>query len=189
METNLLHIIIKYTPTMILKFLSKIALLADDQPSYWEKLKHIALIISTCGPLIWLTEVVSGWYIENQRFASFIIFCVIANLFIGAWYHYKMGSFRWDELIKKNTLMISVLVPSYIMLEMLRITAGENIAADSFRIIIQLSSLIYPISKCLKNLYILSNKQFPPAFIMERLYNFEKTGNIKDLFPDSPKSE
>jgi hypothetical protein len=174
---------------MILKFLSKIALLADNQPSFLEKLKYFGLVISTLAPIVWLTEVISGWYIENQRGASFIIFCIIANLFIGAWFHHKMRTFSWEQLIKKNTLIVSVLVPSYIMLEMLRITAGENLAADSFRIIIQLSSLIYPISKSLKNLYILSNKQFPPAFIMERLYNFEKTGNLKDLFPDEPKTE
>lgn len=189
METTLLHIIIKNLSIMILKFLSKIALLADDQPSTWEKLKHIALIISTCGPIVWLSEGVTGWYIVNKQFAGFILVCVICNLIIGAWYHYKMGTFKWEELLKKNTLMITVLAFSYTMLEMLRITAGENFAADGFRIIIQLSSLLYPVSKCLKNLYILSNKQFPPAFIMERLYNFEKTGNIKDLFPDSPKTE
>lgn len=188
MNTKIFYIIIQHLPTMIVKLLCDIILIADTRPTFIEKFKYFAIIISTLTPFVWLTEGLSGWYIANKQFAGFILFCVICNLIIGAWYHYKMGTFKWEELLKKNTLMITVLAFSYTMLEMLRITAGENFAADSFRIIIQVSSLLYPVSKCLKNLYILSNKQFPPAFIMERLYNFEKTGNIKDLFPDEPKN-
>ena len=31
-------------------------------------------------------------------------------------------------------------------------------------------------------MYIISNKQFPPTFIMERLYKFQKTGNPDSVF-------
>ena len=77
------------------------------------------------------------------------------------------------------------------MQQKLRITIGDNFISEGFGTIIQISTLLYPTSKALKNLFILSNNQFPPAFIMERLYNFEKTGNLKDLFPDNnePKKE
>ena len=87
--------------------------------------------------------------------------------------------------------MTTILFLAYTMLEMLRRTIGDNFISEGFGIIIQISTLLYPTSKALKNLFILSNKQFPPAFIMERLYNFEKTGNLKDLFPENnePKKE
>ncbi len=79
--------------------------------------------------------------------------------------------------------MALVLTLGYSMLEMLRITFGENVLADGFKTVIQVSTLLYPMSKSLKNLYILSNKEFPPKFIMENLYNFEKSGNLKDFLP------
>lgn len=189
MKTNLFHIIFNHTPTMIKKILCDIILIADTRPTFIEKLKYFAWIISTFAPIAWLIEGVSGWFLVNKQFAGFVLLAVIFNVIIGAWYHHKMNSFSWEEFLKKNILMVTVLFLSYTMLEMLTLTAGKNIMAESFRVIIQVSSLLYPISKCLKNLYILSNKQFPPAFIMERLYNFEKTGNIKDLFPDEPKKE
>jgi hypothetical protein len=59
---------------------------------------------------------------------------------------------------------------------------------ESFKILIQVVTLLYPVSKVLKNIYILSNKQFPPAFIMDKIYNFEKNGDLKDLF-DTDKKE
>lgn len=86
--------------------------------------------------------------------------------------------------------MIAVIIFGYTMLEMLKIRMGDNMLAQGFGITIEISTLLYPGSKVLKNLYILSNKQFPPAFIMERLYNFEKSGNLKDLLPnDEPKNQ
>jgi len=82
-----------------------------------------------------------------------------------------------------------VIMFGYTILEMMHLRLGDNLLANGFKITIELSTLLYPGSKVMKNLYILSNKQFPPAFIMERLYNFEKTGNLKDLFPEEPKQE
>jgi hypothetical protein len=174
---------------MILKFLSKIALLADSQPSFLDKLKYFASIIMTVSPIALVVEGLSGWIIENRRFSIFIFAALMLNLAVGIWYHLKMNTFSWGEFLFKNCKMAAILILSYTMLEMIAITAGENIVADGFRTVIQVSTLLWPGSKFLKNLYILSNKQFPPAFIMERLYNFEKTGNLKDLFPDEPKTE
>lgn len=174
---------------MILKFLSKIALLADNQPSFLDKLKYFVQVITTLGPIVWLIEGISGWLSENQRFSVFVIAALILNLSVGIWYHIKMKSFSWEQFLFKNCTMAAILILSYTMLEMIAITAGDNILADGFRSVIQVSTLLWPGSKFLKNLYILSNKQFPPGFIMERLYNFEKTGNLNDLFPNQPKTE
>ena len=174
---------------MLRKLLCDIVLIADAKPSLLEKLRYFGLIITTCSPIAYLIEGVSGWYLINRQFAGFIMLCVILNLVIGSWYHHKMGTFSWEQFIKRNMLMITVLFLAYTMLEMLRITVGNNVFAEGFRAIIQVSTLLYPMSKSLKNLYILSNKQFPPAFIMERLYNFERSGNLKDLYPDEIKNE
>ena len=78
--------------------------------------------------------------------------------------------------------MTFIVIIGYVMLEMLRYTAGDNLAGEIFRILIQISTLLFPISKVLKNIFILSKGKYPPKFFMQRLYNFEKTGDLKDLF-------
>jgi len=174
---------------MLQKIFCDIILIADSRPTFIEKIRYFGLIISTLSPVVWLVEGVSKWYLINMQFADFVFLGIIFNLIIGCWYHFKMGSFSMEQFIVRNSIIVIVLILGYAMLEMLRITIGKNIFAEGFGIIIQVSTLLYPMSKALKNLYILSNKQFPPSFIMERLYNFEKTGNIKDLFPEEPKNQ
>jgi len=188
MKRTTIHII-NNTPTMIQKLFCDIILFADSRPTIVEKARYFFVIISSFTPVVWLIEGISGWYITNHTFANCIFLTVIFNLVVGAWYHFKMGTFSYMQFIFRNSLMIAVILLGYTMLDMLRMTLGNNMLAEGFGTIVQLSTLLYPGSKVMKNLYILSNKQFPPAFIMERLYNFEKSGNIKDLFPDEPKNE
>jgi hypothetical protein len=71
------------------------------------------------------------------------------------------------------------------MLEMLRYTAGDNLAGEIFRILIQTTTLLYPTSKVLKNVFIITKGKYPPKFLMDRLYNFEKNGDLNDFFKTS----
>lgn len=174
---------------MFRKIFCDIILIADNHPTFVEKVKYFITVVSAFAPIAYILDGVSEWFTFNKQFASFVMLCILINIIVGAWYHHKMKSFSWELFLKRNTLMIAVLFVAYTMLEMLRITAGNNLFAEGFKAVIQVSTLLYPMSKALKNLYILSNKQFPPAFIMERLYNFEKTGDLKDLFPEQPKKE
>lgn len=180
MKQTTIHII-NNTPTMLQKIFCGMILIADSRPTFIEKIKYFALIISTLSPVIWLIESLSGWYITNNQFANCVFITIFLNIIIGGWYHYKMGSFSYEQFILRNSLMIAVILFGYTMLEIIKLRLGDNILAQGFGTIIEVSTILYPGSKVLKNLYILSNKQFPPAFIMERLYNFEKSGNINDL--------
>lgn len=182
--THIIHNVLMPFKTMLRKIFCDIILIADNHPTFLEKLKYFITIITAFAPIAYMLDGVSEWFTYNKQFASFVLVCIVANIIIGGLFHHKMKTFNWELFFKRNILMISVLITAYIMLEMLRLTVGQNVFADGFKAIIQVSTLLYPMSKALKNLYILSNKQFPPAFIMDRLYNFEKTGNLKELFPD-----
>lgn len=162
--------------------LCRMILIADNRPSFIEKLSYLLSLIGTLAPVAYLLDGLNLWFSTNQQFSSFILVCLMVNMFVGAIFHNKMGTFDWVELFKKNVLMWVVLIVVYAMLEMLRLTAGENFIGEGFKILIQTMTLLYPISKALKNIYILSNKQFPPAFIMDKIYNFDKNGDLKDLF-------
>jgi hypothetical protein len=53
------------------------------------------------------------------------------------------------------------------LLESVVLIVGQNIVAEGFRATIQISTLLYPSSKVLKNsLYII--KEFPVSFVMEK---------------------
>lgn len=170
------------------KILCHIVLLADNRPSFIEKITYFFSVIATLTPVAFVLDGLNLWFKTNQQFSSFVLICLLVNLFVGARFHYKMNTFSWKQLLTRNSEMWVVLIVVYALLEMLRLTAGNNFVGEGFKIMIQVMTLLYPISKALKNIYILSNKQFPPAFIMDKIYNFEKTGDIKDLF-DTDKKE
>ncbi len=169
--------------TMIRKILCDVLLIADNHPTFIEKVKYFITIISAFAPVAYVLNTVSYWFENNHQFASFVMVAILFNIVIGCRFHLKMNTFSWELFIKRNSLMIAVLIAAYILLEQLRIVIGDNVIGDGLKVVIQVSTLLYPTSKALKNLYILSNNQFPPGFIMERLYNFEKTGDLNDLYP------
>jgi len=174
--------------TYIKETLCRIILLVDSRPSFTDKLSYLVNLIGAFAPVAYLLDGLSFWFKTNQQFSAFVLICLVINMGVGARYHSKMKTFNWKEMLTKNSVMCGVLILVYTMLEMLRLTAGNNVVGEGFKILIQVMTLLYPISKACKNIYILSNKQFPPAFIMDRMYNFEKNGNLKELF-DTDKKE
>jgi hypothetical protein len=163
------------------KLFCGIILIADNNPTFLEKLKYFTTIMCTFAPIAYCLDGMSFWFSTNKQFASFVLLAIIINIVVGAAFHWRNRTFSQELFLVRNAVMVSVLIISYTLLEMLHITIGKNIFSESFRTLIQISTLLYPISKTFKNLYILSNKQFPPEWIMERLYNFEKTGNIDTI--------
>lgn len=164
-------------------------LIADKHPTIKEKIIYFIQAIATLSPVVYVFEGVNTWLMLNLRFVSFLTFFIISNIIVGWIFHYKNNTFSWEKFFIRNGVMVAILCLTYTLLEMLRLSSGDNMMAEGFKIVLQVSALLYPGSKTLKNIYILSNKQFPPSFVMERLYNFEKTGKISDLFPDEPKNE
>jgi hypothetical protein len=173
--------ILKTVNVMLRKFLCGMILIADNQPTFIEKIKYFITILCTLSPIAYCLGGMSFWFSNNKQFATFVLLAIIINVVVGGVFHWRNKTFTQEQFLVKNGIMIAVLIISYTLLEMLHLTIGDNIFSDSFRTLIQISTLLYPISKTFKNLYILSNKQFPPDWMMERLYNFEKTGNIDTI--------
>lgn len=167
----------------------RMILVVDNRPTILEKLHYLLGLIATFGPIAYLLDGLNLWFNSNQQFSSFVIICLFVNLAVGVRYHNKMGTFNWKEFFVKNIEMWVILILVYGLLEMLRITAGNNFVGEGFKVLIQVMTLLYPISKALKNIYILSNKKFPPSFIMDKIYTFEKNGDLNDLFHIDKKQD
>lgn len=78
--------------------------------------------------------------------------------------------------------MLLVLVLVYAGLEMMLKVARENVVTEVFRIALQVSTLMYPVSKMGKSIFIITKGEYPPEWLMRKFYNFNKTGDLNNLF-------
>lgn len=171
------------------KILSHLILLTGRDIDFSDRLNYLVNLVLKLTPIVFLLNLINWWFSENQQFGTFLCIALLLNMIVGAVYHWKNGSFSFPQFLGQNALMIFTISSVYIMLEMLRYTAGDNLIGDLFRITIQITTLMYPTSKIFKNCFILSNGKYPPEFIMQRLYKFEKSGDLSDFFNKTKKQD
>jgi hypothetical protein len=145
------------------------------------KIQYAIKVLLAFTPVAYLLDSLNLWFVENSQFFSFVIYTLFINIIVGGWYHHVKKTFDWNQFLWKNIQMWIVIVLAYPILEFMRQIAGQNSVGEVFKVTIQIATLLYPASKILKNIYILSNKQYPPSFIMDKIYKFEKDGNVTDL--------
>ncbi len=164
------------------RIFAKLILLTDCNPTFLDKTRYALDCLLHFAPIAFVLNLINWWFSENEQFGTFMCIALIANMAMGVWIHIRNKTFTFRDFFIKNLEMIAVVIIGYIMLEMLRYTAGNNVAGELFRILIQVMTLLYPISKVLKNLFLISGGKYPPEFIMTRLYNFEKNGDLSAFF-------
>lgn len=168
--------------TFIKRIFNQLILSAESTVNWYDKLQYFLITVLKLSPFAFILDGLNIWFTTNKTFFSFILFALLGNMIVGIWKHRKLNTFCWEQFFKKNILMWVVIIITYPILEMLRHLTGDNIIGEGFSVIIQVATFLYPASKILKNMYIVSNGDFPPEFIMTRLYKFEKTGNLDYIF-------
>lgn len=169
------------------KTIAKLILVSGPNVDFWDRVTYFLESIVRISPVAWGLSLIQWWFSENKQFGEFMCIMLLMNMGVGIVYHLKSRTFKFSEFIWKNIGMAAIVICGYMTLEMLRYTAGDNIAGDAFRVLIQITTLLYPGSKILKNLFVLSNGKFPPEFIMQKLYNFEKNGDLEEFFKNKKK--
>lgn len=169
------NIAIILTP-LILLFAYRVKIDFKDKASY------LLESLWTFTPFVLIFTVVMQWYDSNKIFAGSLLAVLVANMFVGVYFHIKKGSFDISDFLKKNLEMIFYTGVVYIALYTLHINITENLGSEIFLSLIQVVSLLYPISKICKNVFILSDGKHPPEFLMQKLYNFEKNGDLNEFF-------
>jgi len=164
------------------KIFYSLILAANHSSTFKERAQLLGSVILKIAPIAYALDMANWWFKENKQFGTFICIALLVNMIVGGVRHLKNKSFDFKLFFARNCMMIFVVCMVYVMLEMLRYTAGANIVGEIFKVLIQVTTLMYPTSKVFKNCYILSNGKYPPEFIMQRLYNFEKNGDLNDLF-------
>lgn len=157
-----------------------ILVLANEESSKIDRLISFLKVLFASAPIVFVINLIAGWFKGNQEFSTYVIACILLNMIFGIIRHYKR--FSWLYLLRKTGLMFLVLVVVYGGLEMMLKIAKDNIITETFRIALQVSTLMYPLSKVFKNVFILTNGEYPPEWVMKRFYKFNQDGDLTDLF-------
>lgn len=181
--------ILNYISLSMKKLFAKLILVSSPSAEFHDRFLYFVEVFVKIAPVAYVLSKIEWWFSENQQFGEFMCTMLVLNTVVGVVFHIRSKTFNYREFIWKNIGMALIVICGYMVLEMLRYTAGDNFAGELFKIMIQTITLLYPGSKILKNLYILSNGKFPPEFIMEKLYNFEKNGDLESFFKSKKESE
>lgn len=165
------------------KLLAHLILMANfKEVSIGDWFRYVWNAIIHFAPVAYALSAIGWWYSSNRQFTAFMFAALTINAIIGGYRHHKFDSFDWWKCLTRNLELAFAVITVFFLLEMMRITVGDNIAGNSFKILIQVMSLMYPISKTFKNIFILTKGKYPPKFIMDKLYNFEKNGDLSNFF-------
>lgn len=156
----------------------------DDKIHLRDRVYYFFIAFFKSIPLLMLYSYFSTWRGNNEFFFAGICFALFLNALVGGVYHFKTGTFDIKDFLVGNTMMIFVISVSYISLAILSIPLDESGIGKMFKMSVQLMTLFYPVSKIVKNVFVLTKGKYPPQFVMKALYNYEKEGKLKDFFDE-----
>jgi len=163
--------------------------IADDRFSFLEKLPAYIKILLAFGPIAYLLELGGYWFVDNKKFVTFFLLIVIIQGAFGIWKHKILNQFSWEEFFIKTGKMLVIVIFTYFLLSMVGGIASDNIIAEGFELSIQVMTLFFPASKGIKSIFIISNGEYPPKWMMKKVYNYENDGDLNDLFKKEPKKD
>jgi hypothetical protein len=154
---------------------------AERVEAFYNSAKYVS-------PVGFVLGLLNTWYMENTEFTYAVLIIVFINMFLGGIMHFRKGAFRWEVLLTKTMIMLIVIGVSYSVLEMIVSFSGSGIIIQGFRASIQVATLLYPGAKILKHIFVLSNGEYPPKWLMDKLYKFKENGDLNQ-FLDTENNE
>ena len=165
-------------------FLTPLVLLYayDKQIALRDRLYYLWHTLSTCAPIVVLANYFYAWQQTHQAFIIALVVALSVNLVIGALYHIRNHSFSWRALLIKNAQMLGVVAAVYLLLDLLKVPLRETSTGEVFESTLQMMTLLYPVSKAIKNIFVLTHGKYPPSWVIKALYNYEREGKLKEFF-------
>lgn len=170
------------------KLYTMIILIFDNHLSISDRVTNFAKIFLLVAPMSLILDSLNLWFETNKQFATGLTLMIFLNMIIGAISHKIIRQFKWKTLLIKTCETVVVTLVTYLVLEIILATAGENTITNLFEVTLQVTTLLYPGSKILKNLFIISNGKYPPKWIMQKVYDFQESGDLSQ-FLSSPTEE
>jgi hypothetical protein len=180
---------LKSMKILFLKNYINLALIGDDSLSISERMPYLYKSLLIFGPIALFLDVFHLWFETNKIFATGTVAFIFINMLFGAIMHKLKRTFVWQDLLVKTMRMVVVVGLTYFILEIILKIAGSNIVTEAFRTSLQVATLFYPGGKILKNIFILSKGEHPPKWIMEKMYNFQKNGDLATFTNNTTKDD
>ncbi|MGV0847455.1 hypothetical protein ACTS9T_12920 [Empedobacter falsenii] len=178
----LIYLTLFFTP-IILLFTSKIKLTEKERIGFFIesffKLAPIAFIVNSAF----------NWHNEHEAFLYGLYGVLFVNAIFGICTHAKLKTLDIGEFAKSTLITIVVVSGVYFSLDRVNNSIPEGFLSIAFTSSVQILTLMFPLAKILRNGYILTNGKFPPEFLIEKLYNYERDGNIKSFLEILKKEE
>lgn len=133
------------------------------------------------APIYFIYKMIYDWYASNETFATSLFIVLILNAIIGIRYHMKMRTLSIKEFILSTFTMLAMVLGVYLILRAFGNVMGHNVIGDTYMRVIEFITLLYPGSKVLQNIFILTNGKHPPLFVMKALYSYQKDGKIQQF--------
>lgn len=160
----------------------RLILLSEADIDMSDRISYAWSVFKTAAPVVFFMNMFHIWVAENKAFADLMIAILAANMAVGFVFHIVNKTFSPLQFIAKNALMLVAVFISYYCMDAIRVVMGDNIIGNIYRSTMQVITLAYPISKIFKNIFILTNGNFPPKIVMIKLYNVMKNGDLKTFF-------
>ena len=160
----------------------------DEKIQLRDRLYYLCLTLLKSTPIILLYSYFLAWKDKNEMFFLGIGCVLFLNMAIGAAYHFSRKTFDFTKFLVKNIKVMLVISVVYFLLAVLKVPLQDTIMGKVFESVIQIMTLMYPTSKAIKNIFILTDGKYPPKWVMKAFYNYEKEGKLKDFFNDINKS-
>ena len=154
----------------------------DEKIHLRDRVYYFFIAFFKSVPLLLLYAYFSTDREQNAIFYASIGMVLLLDMLAGAWYHFKKGDFDFVDLFKGTITKMLLVAIAFISLSILNIPLSRTDVGRAFEITIQMISLLYPVKDIVKNLFVLSNGKFPPEFFMKALYNYEKSGKLREFY-------
>lgn len=152
-------------------------------PNISEKVFYIFKMATIPAFFISIVETFSGWYIVDEKFMLIVFIAVALDHALGSIVHLF---FKKDFSIKLNIkglfIKLTGCIVGYVLFIMIHeIIKDEAFIAKYFKMVIQMMVLIYPAGSAILNLHIVTGGKIPPKWMIDRVTNFQNTGDIEQF--------
>lgn len=161
-------------------------LAGDGGSNSADRLTNFSKALLIIGPFAFLIEKLGDWYVTNEAFTHGNMVLIGLNAILGGIMHFRKGEFAWSTLLIKTVKMTGLSLTVYTVLEIVISQGGDYGLITGFRAALQVGTLLYPGTKILKNVYILSQGEYPPTWIMKKVYNFQENGDLNQFLGSDP---
>ena len=161
-----------------MKLLQIIATKMNDLqfPKFLINIVFAGVVSAASAVPVSLMDLLFGWYIDNRVFLTLVFIAVAIDHLVGTYVHIAI---KKDFSSKKNLKGLLVkgfsVCAGYVLFEMIhQIMKDVNFVAIYFKVILQLTVLLYPAFSALKNISIINGGKFPPEIWFRKFEGFNK---------------